>query len=115
MACRLRQLAWVMIVGACAGAGEPLLAAAPDSRGQGWHDVKCIRYKKAWAAALAQQGTEGLGRAFLESHAAFLASNCTRRSDVCARSPAELKLADTMVILSMNGGAASTFAPFYCR
>ena len=82
---------------------------------QSWHDVKCVRYTKAWSAALTHQGMDGLGPAFLAAHAAFLASNCTRRADVCARSPQELKLANTMVILSMNAGTASTFPPFYCR
>lgn len=80
-----------------------------------WHAVKCARYAKAWTQALAHQGQQGLGQAFLDAHAAFLASNCTRRADVCARSPEELQLANTMVILSMNAGTASTFPPFYCR
>jgi hypothetical protein len=61
------------------------------------------------------QGPMGLGSGFLAAHQAFLDSNCTRRADVCARSPEERRLADTMVVLSMNFGAASTFAPFYCR
>ena len=97
-----------------AGAGAPSRAAVPDHP-QSWHDVKCVRYKKAWSAALVHQGTQGLGPAFLASHEAFLASNCTRRADVCAQSPEELKLANTMTILSMNAGTASTFPPFYCR
>jgi hypothetical protein len=97
-----------------------LAAAAPASAAQKidpahWHDVKCDRYRKAWDQALAHQGPAGLSQSFLASHAAFLASNCTRRADVCARSPEELKLANTMVILSMNAGTASTFPPFYCR
>lgn len=86
-------------------------AAAPA----GWHDTKCERYKRAWQHVLAYHGTRGLSSAFLDRHAAFLASNCTRRSDVCARSDEEIALANTMVVLSMNFGAASTFAPFYCR
>ena len=80
-----------------------------------WHDVKCERYRHAWDLALQHQGKAGLSPTFLQSHAAFLASNCTRRADVCARSPEELKLANTMVMMSMNFGAASTLAPFYCR
>jgi hypothetical protein len=80
-----------------------------------WHDIKCERDTRAWDAALAHFGQEGLSRDFLDRHAAFLASNCTRRADVCARSPEELRLANIMVELSMNAGTASTFPPFYCR
>ena len=97
------------VFGSGARAGHLPVAA------QDWHDVKCARYRKAWSAALARAGTQGLGPAFLASHDAFLASNCTRRADVCPRSPQELALANTMVVLSMNFGTASTFAPFYCR
>jgi hypothetical protein len=110
-----RYLAAVAALLAWSAAGGPSPAAMQDRHGPSWHDVKCARYTKAWSAALARQGSEGLGRAFLASHAAFLASNCTRHADVCARSAAELKLANTMVILSMNAGTASTFPPFYCR
>ena len=99
--------------------GLPILAApcraAPRVDPQQWHDVKCTRYTRAWTQALEHQGSKGLGPAFLGAHAAFLASNCTRRADVCARSPQELQLANTMVVLSMNAGTASTFPPFYCR
>ena len=91
------------------------LASSPTVAPQDWHDVKCLRYKKAWAEVLGQEGMRGLGREFLDRHDAFLASNCTRRSDVCPRSAEELKLANIMVIRSMNFGAASTFVPFYCR
>jgi hypothetical protein len=95
--------------------GLATAANAGPRGGPGWHDAKCARYKRAWAAALARQGEAGLSAAFLAAHQAFLNSNCMRRADVCAKSPAELRLADTMVVLSMNFGAASTFAPFYCR
>ena len=88
--------------------------ATPDG-GPGWHDRKCTLYRNAWSRAFAHQGPAGLSPGFLASHQAFLDSNCTRRADVCARSPEELKLANTMVVLSMNFGAASTLAPFYCR
>ena len=98
---------------ACATAGA--LAAQATIAPQDWHDAKCSRYRKAWTEVLARDGTQGLGKDFLARHEAFLASNCTRRSDVCPRSPAELKLANIMVIRSMNFGAASTFVPFYCR
>ena len=82
---------------------------------QSWREVKCARYKTAWSGALARIGIRGLGRAFLDSHDAFLASNCMARADVCPRSAEELKLANIMVILAMNAGTASTFPPFFCR
>ena len=90
-------------------------AFATPKGGPGWPNKKCGLYSQAWDQALARQGPAGLGAAFLAAHRAFLDSNCTRRADVCARSPEEIRLADTMVVLSMNFGAASTLAPFYCR
>ncbi len=103
-----------MLAVAFAGGLSPVLAVEAGPRAT-WHDTKCVRYKKAWASALAHYGTNGLGVDFLRRHQAFVDSNCTRRADVCARSPEELTLANTMVELSMNFGSASTFAPFYCR
>lgn len=101
-----------LVIAAIMVAGPAL--AAPKG-GPGWHDRKCGLYRDAWDRALARQGSAGLSPGFLASHQAFLDSNCTRRADVCARSPQELELANTMVVLSMNFGAASTLAPFYCR
>ena len=80
-----------------------------------WPAVKCQRYKKAYADAIAKFGKTGLGQPFLESHDAFLASDCTVKVDVCPRSKEELDLANVLVILSMNQGMASTFVPFNCR
>ena len=97
---------------ATGGAG---FAAERPSAAKDWHAVKCERYEKAWTYALGQIGTRGLGRGFLEAHQAFLASQCTRRADVCPRSREEFALANVMVEMSMNFGTASTFAPFYCR
>ena len=95
--------------------GAPSPAATPESGTQSWSEVKCSRYKTAWSAVLARRGTKGLGRAFLDSHEAFLASGCTASADVCPRSPEELDLANVMVVLAMNAGTASTFLPFACR
>lgn len=86
--------------------------AAPEGD---WPAIKCTRYKKSYAEALAKFGPRGLGKAFLESHDAFLASGCTAKTDVCPRSTEELNLANVLVILSMNQGMASTFVPFNCR
>lgn len=105
----LAALAAMAVVG---GASSSL---AQEPARPNWAQVKCERYAKGWAQALARQGTTGLGRAFLERHAAFVASGCAGAADVCARSSQELALANTMVIVAMNAGAASTFPPFACR
>jgi len=91
------------------------LVAAQDNQSPSWSEVKCARYKKAWSDALARRGTRGLGRDFLDSHEAFLASGCTAKANVCPRSAEELDLANVMVISAMNAGTASTFLPFSCR
>ena len=94
-------------------AGETAVAqmrSAPS-----WPEEKCARYRKAWTEALARQGQKGLGKAFLESHRAFLDSGCTGRADVCPRSAEELNLANILTIRAMNAGMASTFLPFACR
>ena len=80
-----------------------------------WPAVKCERYTKAYAAALAKFGRKGLGQPFLDAHDAFLASGCSIKGEVCPRSTEELNLANVMVIMGMNEGMASTFMPFACR
>lgn len=97
------------------------LAAVSPASAQGaaepadWNEVKCARYTKAWEQGLSRMGREGLSATFLERHAAFLASGCTARADVCARSDKDIALANAMIIMAMNAGMASTFPPFYCR
>jgi hypothetical protein len=92
-----------------------LSATAQDQQSQTWPEVKCARYKKAWADALARLGTKGLSQEFPDRHEAFLASGCTAQGDVCPRSEEELGLANMMVVAAMNAGTASTFPPFACR
>ncbi|MGK7867903.1 hypothetical protein [Falsiroseomonas sp. E2-1-a20] len=92
-----------------------LLAVQPVQAQSGWPEVKCARYGEATAAALAHFGRQGVSQAFLDRHAAFLASGCTGQRDVCPRSPAELTLADALSIAAMNGGATGSFLPFACR
>jgi hypothetical protein len=82
---------------------------------ENWTDVKCARYKAAYAEAIKRLTTRGLGQAFLDDHDAFLASNCTATVAVCPRTEEELRLANVLVVMSMNDGMASTFAPFSCR
>ena len=89
--------------------------AAPEDTGPSWRDTKCVRYRAAWTNALARLGRDGLGDEFLRRHEAFLGSGCTGEHDVCPRTPAELNLANIMVVRAMNAGTASTFPPFGCR
>lgn len=89
------------------------VAQAADG-GPGWSEIKCARYTRAWSEALARRGTRGLGRDFLDSHAAFLASGCLSDVKVCPRSAEELDLANIMILAAMNSGTASTFPPFGC-
>lgn len=96
-------------------AGKAAPVAAQDTQPQSWSEVKCARYKKAWADALARRGTQGLGKEFLDNHEAFLASGCMVKTDVCPRSAEELDIANMMVVAAMNAGTASTFPPFACR
>lgn len=80
-----------------------------------WPAEKCARYKEGYRVAITRQGRQGLGPEFLARHDAFLASDCTAEHDVCPRSKEELDLANTLVILGINQGMASTFMPFACR
>lgn len=89
--------------------------AAAQGAPETWRDVKCARYKAASAEAVKRLTTRGLSRDFLNDHDAFLASNCTATVAVCPRSEEELRLANALVVMSMNDGMASTFAPFSCR
>ncbi|MBB3017188.1 hypothetical protein FHR70_000228 [Microvirga lupini] len=95
-----------------AGISHP---AAQNTPAKSWPEVKCERYGKAWADALARRGRQGLSPEFIERHEAFLASGCTARADVCPRSSEELDIANIMVVAAMNAGTASTFPPFACR
>ena len=109
----LHLAGFVLAASLIAGAAGPGLAqpAPPEN----WPAVKCERYTKAYAEALARFGRKGLGQPFLDSHEAFLASGCSIRGEVCPRSTEELNLANVMVIMGMNQGMASTFMPFACR
>jgi hypothetical protein len=91
--------------------GAAAQAPAPET----WPAVKCARYKEGYRVAITRQGRQGLGAEFLAKHDAFLASDCAGEHDVCPRSKEELDLANTLVILGMNQGMASTFMPFACR
>ncbi|QCK86108.1 hypothetical protein E8L99_10270 [Phreatobacter aquaticus] len=100
----------VLTVPACAGA--PALAQATGR--PTWSETKCANYRSAWTHTLASRGRQGLSAPFLADHQAFLDSGCQARGMACPRSPEELAIANVMVILAMNAGAASTFLPFHC-
>jgi len=95
-------------------AGTPTGALAQPAPPENWPAVKCERYTKAYAEALARLGRKGLDQPFLDAHEAFLASGCSIKGEVCPRSTEELNLANIMVIMGMNQGMASTFMPFAC-
>lgn len=88
---------------------------AQDAREKTWSQEKCTRYTKAYADARAKMKLPGLGAEFIQLHDAFLASGCTAQPNVCPRSEDEFRLANSLVIMGMNAGMASTFFPFACR
>jgi hypothetical protein len=95
----------------CLLALMPVAAAAqtPD-----WTARKCALYADAWAQAVRIKGLDGIGQDFQDRHAAFLAQGCTRRGDVCPRSPQEYALADLLTLMAMSEGTAGSFLPFAC-
>ena len=107
-------LALALALFAAIAAAEAQSPGKPQS-GRDWPTEKCERYKAAFTQAVIRQGRQGLGAEFIASHDAFIASNCQARADVCARSKEEMALANTLVVMAMNQGMASTFLPFYCR
>ena len=96
-----------------ASGNGPALGQAREPKS--WPEVKCDRYKLAWSEVRTRWGIRSLGKPFLDSHAAFLASGCTARADVCPRSAEEFEIANVLTIAAMNAGMASTFLPFACR
>ena len=96
-------------------AASALPGRAQPAPPENWPAIKCERYTKAYAEALAKFGRKGLSPDFLDAHEAFLVSGCSIKGEVCPRSAEELNLANVMVIMGMNQGMASTFMPFACR
>lgn len=95
----------------------PGAAQAPANSGEEqatFQAKKCQRYREAWDYAVKRRGTDGLSPEFLERHAAFFANGCVTSTKVCPRVKAEFDMANTLVMLGMNAGMASTFFPFSC-
>jgi hypothetical protein len=96
-----------------------LLAAAPAVTaaagvGEDWARQKCDLYASAWQRMLESADLQGIGAEFLSAHQRFIDSGCDPAIRVCARTAAEIALADLLTVLSMNEGMASTFVPFGC-
>jgi hypothetical protein len=103
--------AWIPCAADPGASGE----ASAQTQRRSWTEEKCVRYRQAWSAVRSRNGGRGLGSAFVERHDAFVASGCRTPGDVCPRSAEELEAANTLTILAMNAGMASTFLPFACR
>jgi hypothetical protein len=101
-------LALLMMLGVAEAA--PLRLAERPATPQ----AKCTLYRDATAFTLKRRGTRGLSPEFLARHAGFIEGGCIGAHDACPRTAEELDFANTMVVLSMNAGMASTFAPFGC-
>jgi len=86
----------------------------PARAKEDWPAEKCRRYRKATSDALHRLGRDGLSPQFLARHDKFLTENCQVAVAVCPKSPEEFRFANTLVILGMNAGMASTFFPFSC-
>ncbi len=91
------------------------IPAAAQDRPRSWPEERCARYEHSWREAQERLGRVGLGPAFLDRHAAFIARGCTPPRDVCPRSEAELRMADIMSAAGINSGATGSFLPFACR
>lgn len=76
---------------------------------------KCERYARAFDDVVRRFGTKGVSEQFLAGHVRFIAGHCLSRADICPKGPAELNLANLLVMAGMNRGLASTFFPFACR
>lgn len=102
---------------AAAQTGEPPEApveAPVEAPADSWSQTKCRLYSDAFARAIDERGTTGLGPEFLLAHQAFLDSGCTGTRDVCPRSQQELALADLLSVVAINEGMTGSFLPFAC-
>lgn len=102
---------------AAAQTGEPPEApveAPVEAPADSWSQTKCRLYSDAFARAIDERGTTGLGPEFLLAHQAFLDSGCTGARDVCPRSQQELALADLLSVVAINEGMTGSFLPFAC-
>ncbi len=92
-----------------APAEEPSTEAPPS--GPSRAEQRCQTYKALWADLLAKRGKAGLGEEFVARQDAFIASGCDTRADVCPRTPAELAVANALVIAIMNAARRAPSSP----
>ncbi|MBK0327397.1 hypothetical protein I5535_08825 [Rhodobacteraceae bacterium F11138] len=79
-----------------------------------WTQRKCGLYAAAWQQVLDANALDGVRETFRQRHQDFIDRGCPAETRICARTQAEIDLADLMTVLSMNEGMASTFVPFGC-
>jgi hypothetical protein len=92
-----------------------LLAAPPAvAQDAAWVAQKCALYAEAWNRALDGVGTADVNLAFLAGNENFIAGGCTDVASICPQSGAELEIANSLTVVMMNAGTASTFLPFAC-
>jgi hypothetical protein len=88
----------------------PSWCAAED---RSWVAEKCAIYGAAWEEMLSE-GAADLDRDFVAGNERFIASACTDRGEVCPVEAGDFEVANTLTLMLMNAGAASTFLPFRC-
>lgn len=79
-----------------------------------WIAKKCALYTDAWSRALSSNPNITISENFRTANEDFISSGCVKEITVCPRSKDELELANTLAIVMLNEGAASTFMPFAC-
>ncbi len=105
----------VLLAGSLPGVAQaPALPENNPQEQAAYQAKKCQRYREAWNHAVKRRGIEGFSPEFLERHEAFFANGCVTSTKVCPRAKAEFDMANTLVMLGMNAGMASTFFPFSC-
>lgn len=91
-----------------------MIRVQAEVRAETWTERKCALYTDAWNHLVGQGTPAGVSALFMAEHAAFLASGCVAGS-VCAESPQEVALADTLSLMAVAEGMAGSFLPFSCR
>lgn len=89
-------------------------ALAQSDNVDDWTRTKCDLYGSAWQDVMAFYDFSGISKTFRDQHQNFIDLKCPEDLRICAVSPEEIALANMLIVLSMNEGMASTFAPFGC-
>ena len=67
------------------------------------------------ADAITIHGEDGMRSSFLTENETFIVSGCVKETPICPVTNQEIALANTLTIMTMNEGMASTFVPFGCN